>query len=62
MRPIILIYIWCRAEAHFFIRFQKAADKMGYCIFYITDKYSSYHYILKKIIKDNKVFYIKKVK
>lgn len=62
MRPIILIYIWCRAEAHFFIRFQKAADKMGYCIFYITDKYSAYQYLAKKLIRDNKVFFIKKNK
>lgn len=62
MRPIIVIYIWCRAEAHFFIRFQKAADKMGYCIFYITDKYSAYQYLAKKLIRDNKVFFIKESK
>lgn len=60
MRPIILIYIWCRAEANFYLRFQKAADKMGYCVFYITDKYSSYMYISRKLIRDNKAFYIEK--
>ena len=59
-KDAILIYIWCRAEAHFYLRFQEAAQALGFKIFFITDKYSCYRYLRKGLTFNNEVFYITK--
>lgn len=61
-KPIILIYVWCRAEAYFYLRFQNSANQLGYQIYYLTDKYSCYKYLSNNISLSNKAYFITKTK
>lgn len=58
----ILIYASCRREANFFLRFQHAAYKLQYKIYFLTDKYSVYRFIDKNISHSNQVLYVMKNK
>lgn len=61
MRSEVIVVAPCSTEqAHFFLRFQEASYTLGIIMMFFTEQYSVYEYIKTRIIRDNKVIFLKR--